>query len=285
MLGTTFYHSLTRKYCILFGNLFNDITVRRYDSSKNMVSSILVPITYASKRKWVETLDKNYQTEGPDGRPIAIQLPRMSFFFNSITPDFNRALTPLNQLSKRTQNNNELLTTYQPIPYKINAELAVFAKTHDDASQIFEQIIPYFYPDHTNSINLIPELGRTMDIVTRIINPQMTDIYDGQFIARQALMWEFAFEMDAWYFGPIKRQGPIKRVDVDLHATRGDGPVTPEDRAATPPAVRITATPGLTPEGKPTTNSAESIPYQDINAEDDYGFCIDIDDLFMRPGS
>ena len=40
----------------------------------------------------------------------------------------------------------------------------------------------------------------------------------------------------------------------------------------TDPAERLTIQPGLTVEGNPTSNVSLTIPYADIEADDDYGF-------------
>lgn len=276
MFGRIFYHSLLRKYAILFGNMFNDIEIRRFDANNNVVKQIPVPITYAPKRKWVYALNQSYE---PTERKVAIQLPRMCFFFNSPSYDAGRQLNVLNKQKKITDDKNTLYSVFQPIPYKLNVELCVFAKNHDDGAQIIEQIIPYFAPDFTNSINLIPTLDRKMDIVTRLQGIQVEDIYEGTFQQRQVIVWTLVFEMDVWFVGPIQKQGVIKRVDVDLVAVSGGGKITNEDYINFGRNVRIEITPGLTEDGNPTTKKSESIDYLEIEKEDDYGFVTEIEDF------
>lgn len=276
MLGSLFYHSLMRKYAIMFGNMFNDITVRRFDVTNNTVSSLLVPITYAPKRKWVAVLADGYEATE---RTLAIQLPRIGFFFPSIAPDFNRMMSALNKVTRVTSNKNELFSAYQPIPYKINAELSIFAKSHDDASQIVEQIIPYFTPDFTNSMNLIPDLKRPMDIVTRITSVNNQEVWDGSFQTRQAIVWTVDFEIDAWFYGPVQKQGVIKRVQVDFIPLPGADPITQEEMDTHGRMSRVIVKPGLTVDGKPTSNESESIIYLDIDKDDDYGYITSIEDF------
>ena len=40
-----------------------------------------------------------------------------------------------------------------PVPYNLDFELYAMAKQSDDALQIVEQILPYFQPDYTVTIN------------------------------------------------------------------------------------------------------------------------------------
>lgn len=52
-----FYYQLTRKYVILFGNLFNNISVVRKDKDDNSeIERFKVPLIYAPKEKYVARL-------------------------------------------------------------------------------------------------------------------------------------------------------------------------------------------------------------------------------------
>ena len=44
MLGTYWYHGLSRKYVSIFGTIFNDIYIHRKNSSGNVVENIKVPL-------------------------------------------------------------------------------------------------------------------------------------------------------------------------------------------------------------------------------------------------
>ena len=53
---------------------------------------------------------------------------------------------------------------YMPVPYDVKFELSVMAKTNEDALQIVEQILPYFQPHFTMTVNLVKEIGEKRDI-------------------------------------------------------------------------------------------------------------------------
>ena len=44
MLSVPFYHSLFRKYVIIFGTLFNNIRIERVDQAGNVAHTLKVPI-------------------------------------------------------------------------------------------------------------------------------------------------------------------------------------------------------------------------------------------------
>ncbi len=75
MLGNShFYHQLTRKAVILFGRLFDEISIiRKNDQTGKETSRFLVPIIYAPKEKMVTRI-----LSDPDLlRSVGTILPRM----------------------------------------------------------------------------------------------------------------------------------------------------------------------------------------------------------------
>lgn len=270
MLGTShFYHSTLRKYVIMFGSMFNDIQIVRKNKDKKTVQVLDVPITYGPKQKWV-ILTRDRVPE----KQVAIQYPRLSFEITNLTLDTSeRGINPLQRNSERSTDPKLDLSQFTPIPYKLNWNLYIVSKNTDDLAQIYEQIVPYFTPDFTNVMHLIPEIDHTFDIPTRIQGIGMEDVYEGEFLDRNSLVWTVMFESDVWFFGPIQKMGPIKRVKIDLNLASGNGPMTPEDIANAGRASLLTTWPGLTSDGKPTSNTEIAIPYQEVDEEDDYGFC------------
>ena len=51
MFGTYFYHQISRKMVVAFGTLFNNIEVRRTNSSDEVVESLKIPLSYGPKDK------------------------------------------------------------------------------------------------------------------------------------------------------------------------------------------------------------------------------------------
>ena len=64
-----------------------------------------------------------------------------------------------------------------PVPYNMNFELAIFTKLNDDMLQIVEQILPYFQPAYTMSVNLVREIGEK-DIPVVLNSIDMNDDYE-----------------------------------------------------------------------------------------------------------
>lgn len=271
MFGSQFYHQTLRRYVIMFGNMFNDIVVRRYNANGVNVKAVAVPLSYAPREKFlVRTVaDPNLN------RPVAIQLPAMSFEMMSMTYDSNRRLSSHNRNVVVTNDKNKLDFNYGPVPYDLQFNLYAYVRNADDGAQIMEQIIPYFGPEWTNSVRIIPQTNVTQDIPTILNNVSIEDTYDGDFESRRAMIYTFDFTVKGYFYGPVRRQGVIKRSQIDFGVVTGNtgNKITLEDVSRTGRSSRIVLTPGLLANGSPTTNSAASIPYTQIKAEDDYGFC------------
>ena len=87
-------------------------------------------------------------------RQLLVTLPRIGFEIQNLSYDPNRKLNRVQKFKKvKGANDDRLDTQYMPVPYNLNIQLYVMAKESDDALQIVEQILPYFQPDYTLTIN------------------------------------------------------------------------------------------------------------------------------------
>ena len=271
MFGSQFYHQSIRRYVIMFGNMFNDLVVRRYDAAGTNVGAIAVPLSYAPKEKFLVRITQDPALD----QQVAIQLPIMSFEMTTLNYDGTRRLNAHNRNVKVTTDEDKLDFNYAPVPYDLQFNLYAYVRNADDGAQILEQIVPYFGPEWTNSLRIIPQTSITQDIPTILNTVSIEDAYEGDFETRRALIYTFDFTVKAYFYGPVRRQGIIKRSQIDFGIVTSNvgNKITLEDVAQTGRSSRIVIQPGLLANGSPTTNSAASVPYTQIDAEDDYGFC------------
>jgi len=264
LFGNEFYkHSLIRKYTIVFGNIFNDLTVERFDSNGNRIQTFDVPIAYGPKEKFLQRLNSD-----PDlDRQVAMQLPRMSFEIVALTYD---SIRKTNSTQKRknqlTTDENKFTGIFSPVPYDIAFQLNIMVKTIDDGLTILEQILPFFTPEWTVSMNLVPSANIKKDIPIVLDNVTVDDSYEGDFDSRRAIIWTLDFTMKAYLYGPTSKSGYIKTVIVDNHVVTGNTISTQESRVS-----RLTVTPGLTSANTPTTNADLSIAVSEIKSTDNFG--------------
>lgn len=208
-----FYFQLTRKYVILFGNMFNSITLlRRNRLTNEELERRKVPIIYAPKEKYYARLNSDSDLQ----REIQVSLPRMSFEMTSITYDPSRKQNSLLKTPKASQP-GAASSQYMGVPYDLEFELNIYARNIDDGTQIIEQILPYFNPDYSVSIVPIPELGFIKDIPI-ILNSVSNQIeHEGNFDAVRYVTWRLTFTMKVDYYGPISTPKIIRKIDTNIY--------------------------------------------------------------------
>lgn len=213
---TYFYHQILRKTIISFGTLFNNITIEKKDDNDNTFSTVKVPIAYGPTQKFLARLTQQADLN----RPVEIQLPRMSFEFNGITYDPQRKLTTTQTFQAVDKDDNKIKETYMPVPYNMNFELSIYTKINDDMLQIIEQILPYFQPEYSLTVDLVKELGEKRDIPIIINNIKMSDDYEGDFSKRRSLVYTVSFTAKTYLFGPVTdaSKNIIKKASVEYLA-------------------------------------------------------------------
>jgi hypothetical protein len=209
MLGNRFYNQSFRKLIVAFGQIFNNIVIQRTNSTGGVTARITVPLAYAPKEKFLVRLDQQANLES---REFATSLPRMGFEITGLSYDSSRKLTRVQKYSKvKTNESGEKMNfNYTPVPYNITMNLYIFTATAEDGLQIVEQILPYFQPDYTVTINAVPDLNIKRDIPIVIGNITYEDTYDGAFTTRRAVIYTISFTAKTYLFGPMSNQGVIK---------------------------------------------------------------------------
>ena len=122
------------------------------------------------------------------------------------------------------------------------------AKQSDDALQVVEQILPFFQPDYTLTINDDPDLGIKRDVPIILNSISYDDTYDGEFTARRALIYTLTFTTKFYLYGPITSSKVIKTAIIDQYTDLPDQSPKREQRYKVTP--------------KPST----------ADADDDFGF-------------
>ena len=203
-IANYFYHSLTRKYISIFGNVFNKMVIIRKDDH-GFEQKMIVPIAYGPYQKWLskKTQDKDFN------RKALVTQPRMSFEMTGITYDSARNLPSLNRIKSETD------YVYVPAPYNIDFTLTILCEYADDGTQIVEQIMPHFKPVYSVTAKMIDEI-EALDIPISLTSISHEDTYDGAFETRQTIIWTLTFTMKAWYFGPTRQSKIIKFIDIDV---------------------------------------------------------------------
>jgi len=216
MLGQQFYHETMRKIVVSFGTLFNNIQIVRKNSTGTIVQSMKVPLAYGPQQKFLARLNADPAL----GAKVAVTLPRLGFEMNGITYDPSRKLNRVQKFRKVKSSGDDsgkLDTQYMPVPYNIEFTLYAMAKNSDDALQIVEQILPYFQPDYTLTVNDMADMGIKRDVPIILSSVSYEDSYQGNFEERRAIIYTLTFTAKFYLYGPVTSDKVIRTVQVDQY--------------------------------------------------------------------
>ena len=214
MLGVTYYHETIRKYVAVFGTLFNDINIQRRNSAGVITEQIKVPIEYSAKDRLLLHIRKMSTTNAS----VQTTLPRMGFVLNGITYDGTRKLNTMGQVyaANTAASTSTLLKQYNPVPYNFDFELTAAVDNAEDGAQIFEQIVPFFTPEFTVSVNLVPSMNIKPDVSIILNSTTTEDSYEGDFTTRREIVWTFGFLLKGYIYPDVKSGSVTKSVIVNL---------------------------------------------------------------------
>lgn len=269
MLGSIYYHGTLKKYVTLFGTLFNDLYINRTDTVHNVKNTIKVPLQYAPREKVLARLESDPNLT----KPVATVLPRMAFEITTMSYAPTRKLPTINKNRKVSNTANEFSYSYSPVPYDISFSLYIMVKNQEDGTQLLEQILPYFTPEWTTTINLIPELGIVQDIPLVLLNVTPQDTYEGDFQERRVITWTLDFIMKGYFYGPVRKSGIITLANTNFFDASNYDNI--DDAVGVGTSIdQVTVEPGQLANGSPTSNASVSVDRNEITANSQYGFIV-----------
>jgi len=211
-----FYNRSIRKIVVAFGTIFNDIQLVRYTKDGlTPKETFKVPLSYGSKEKYLTRI-----TSDPNlTKSVLTVLPRISFELTGMSYDADRKKQSTLQNFAIT-NGNALLRQYTPIPYNFDFSMSIYVRNTEDGAQIVEQILPFFTPDFTVSVDFIPTMNQKYDLPIMLNSVTNETTYEGDFMDTRLIIWNLEFTVKGYIFPPIKESangnGLIKSANANF---------------------------------------------------------------------
>jgi len=219
-MSTPYYNRTIRKLVVGFGNLFNDITLVRYHPDLTEQERFLVPIAYASKESYVMRLEEDLNLD----KKVQMTLPRLSFEMNGLSYDSSRKQNT--NIKNFAASNSGAIAQYNPVPYNFDFNLYLYVRNIEDGTQVLEHILPFFTPDYTIKINMVPEMGIIKEIPI-VLNSCTSDItYEGNREKDpRMIIWTLNFTVKGYIFGKPSSAGLITHSITSINNNISDGDV------------------------------------------------------------
>ena len=213
MLGNdNFYNRTIRKIVVAFGTVFNDIYLVRYTKDGlTAKETIKVPLNWGAKEKYITRL-----TADPTlTKSIATTLPRISFEMTGMSYDSSRKL-PTTVRNFSANNSTSIKTQYVPVPYNFDFSLSIYVRNTEDGTQILEQILPFFTPDFSVTVDFIPLMDPKYDMPI-ILNSVSNEVdYEGDMMATRMIIWNLEFTAKGHIWPPVKTGKVITTANTNL---------------------------------------------------------------------
>ena len=208
MLGNAhFYNRTIRKVVVAFGSMFNDILLTRYSKDGLTAYEITkVPLSYGAKEKYLVRL----QSDPTLTKSIATTVPRMSFDLVGMSYDTTRKQQTT--LQNFGFSSGSFRTQYAPIPYNFDFNLSIYVRNTEDGTQILEQILPFFTPDFTVTIDFIKEMDQKYDmpVILNSVTPEVD--YEGDFMNTRLIIWNLTFTAKGYIWPPVSANNSSKYI-------------------------------------------------------------------------
>jgi hypothetical protein len=217
MLGNYYFYNRTiRKIIIAFGSRFNEIVVARKSLNQStQFEHFKVPLVYGAKEKYLTLI-----TSDPNlNKSIATTVPRISFELTGLTYDSSRKqVTTLQNFGARGTTNTATGVNSQlvPIPYNFDISMSIYVRNTEDGTQIIEQILPFFTPDYTVTVDLNPTMQQKYDIPIILNSVTNETDYEGDMMATRLIIWNLQFTMKGYIFPSIKSSEVIRMANTNV---------------------------------------------------------------------
>lgn len=202
MLGNAhFYNRTIRKVVVAFGTLFNDILLVRYDKNNNSKMQLRVPLSYGPKEKYLTRITSDASLN----KSVATLVPRMSFNLDGLSYDVSRK--QMTTLQNFNYTESGVKSQYAPVPYDFDFSFSIYVRNTEDGTQILEQILPFFTPDFTVTVDFINDIGRKYDmpIILKSVNSSVD--YEGDMLTTRLIIWDLTFTAKGYIWPPVKGGG------------------------------------------------------------------------------
>lgn len=212
MFGFIYSNFTSRKIITAFGSLFSNTTLVRFNKNGTEQERFVVPCEMGQKEKYWQAL----QADPNNDKKVQQTLPQIAYNLMGLKYDAQRKQQTTLQNVNIISNNN-ISTNYMWVPYNYEFEVYVYVRTISDGFQIVEQILPFFTPDYTLIVNLLPSMNITKDVPI-ILNDVTYEVEnegarDGE---SRFVQFTLSFTAKGYLFGPVQSAGLIKQAITNI---------------------------------------------------------------------
>jgi hypothetical protein len=110
-----------------------------------------------------------------------------------------------------SQSTTGLKTQFNPVPYDFSFSLSIYVRNTEDGTQIIEQILPFFTPDFTVTVDFIPDMDPKFDMPIILNSVNTTTDYEGAGSdgATRLITWDLEFTVKGYIWPAVQSGGGV----------------------------------------------------------------------------
>ena len=208
-------YSTIRNVTVVFGNIFSNLKVRRYNSDGSISNKhTIVPLIYSAKDQyafWVEQ-----QMRLPTGNiEINNKFPRISFEMTGFKPAPEKGINSNVPMIRNRIECGKTIRSRAPISYSFDFVVTIWAKQMDVSIQILDQILPIFAPEISIKIKESKVMQIYNDVTVILQSISKNDNYQSGFDENRLISWDLSFEVYANIIPPGDEISVINKIQID----------------------------------------------------------------------
>jgi hypothetical protein len=193
-----FYNRTIRKVVVAFGSMFNDIEIVRFLKDGTPKERFKVPLSYGAKEKYLTRI-----TSDPTlTKSIATVVPRISFNLEGMSYDASRK--QISTLKNFGNSSGTSASQYVPVPYDFNFTMSLYVRNIEDGTQILEQILPFFTPDFTATVDFISAMDQKYDMPVILNSVSSSVDYEGDMMSTRLILWDLDFTAKGYIWPAVR---------------------------------------------------------------------------------
>jgi len=171
LYGAWFGHDSIRKLLVVFGSLFDSISVVRFNpdgSIGEIIKRVPIELEPGDKRFIRQAIQET--DDGPLASKGHSVYPRMTYDFVGISLNNGRlSMTSQRFLRHEDAPDGKVGVMHWWTPYDVELVLKIASRSQSDSFQILEQILPFFNPNVTVVMRDPADENRHLDVPIRLV--------------------------------------------------------------------------------------------------------------------
>lgn len=217
-----YFPNIIKKVTTAFLSLFTDIRVAKYDTTGTLINYRNVPIVFGSKQKFISTIKKSSQMD------FSQSLPRMSVIITGLSYTPAKVWgSEVMSIIKTSVSPETVNNIYRPSSWTLDFTLSIVSLHITEMNQILEQVLPYFNPYKTITIqefDNVSSFTRDLKVLLKETTPDFMDEVLEEDIRK--IVWDINFSIDCPLYKPILLSDLIKTVKVELFDSSMTAPLS-----------------------------------------------------------